>query len=144
MNQTHLIKIINSVPELAITQETFDSFYSTNIDGLSISEDIAKKCLTFDYVQNYLTYKSGRINACGLKLEFRHDQFPDILVDVSYHFLEKKLINSVLAIPKYTQKDMVGKKSIFQKASVIKSDKDLQKLFARLRKRFECPVIKQP
>ena len=141
MTQEHLIKIINEIKELQITQEKFDSLYTTNRDGLPISEQVAKSCTLFDCDKNEMTYKRGNISASGIVLEFSHLQFPDINVTVGYDYLEKRLYNFVLASPRYTEYDWVGKKSIRQSSTKVRSDKELQRLFNRLKKRFECPIV---
>lgn len=141
MTQEHLIKIINEIKELRMTKNEFDSLYDSNKDGFSISEEVAKCCILFDYKKNEMTYKRGIISASGINLEFRHLQFPDINVTVGYDYLKNSLYNFVLASPRYTEYDWLGKKSIRQSSTKVSSDKDLKKLFNRLKKRFECPVV---
>lgn len=141
MTKEHLTRIVNSIENLQITQEEFDSLYTTNRNGLPIISHAVKSCLLFDFEKNEMTFKNGRIGPFGLFLEFKHLQFPDISVQVLFDYSTRKIYNSVLATPQYTKKDWEGKKRISQTASKVKSDKDLQKLFSRLKSRFECPVL---
>lgn len=66
MTKEHLIRIINNIEKLQITQEEFDSLYTTNINGISISLDVAKSCILFDFEKNEMSFKNGIISASGL------------------------------------------------------------------------------
>jgi hypothetical protein len=141
MIKSHLGSILNNIEGFKINQEQFDSFYEPNYEHLTLQEIDAQKFLMFDYKKNEMIFKRGKIDCTGIVFNFIHPNFHDIRVTVFASGRPLKIYNYVLAIPKYTLNDFKGKKSIKQTALKVKSNKDLQRVFKKLKERFECPLV---
>lgn len=142
MTKEHLIRIVNCINSFHLSQQEFDSLFTSNYNGLPIHIDNVDTYLLFNHQENGMAFKKGRIGCSGVFLDFSHSRFENINVQVLYDYFDRKIYNSVLATPKYTDSDWKGKKRIAQIASKVKCNKDMQKIFARMYKRFECPTLK--
>ena len=146
MTREHLTKILKTVSPDSVCEENIDVLYEPTYSKICINESELQngfsKMLTFDYNKCGMIFISGEISCSGIKIRFKTERFQEITVVIMYDYLSRQIYNSVLAMPKYTDYDMLGKSSISQAATKIKSDKDIIKYFNRLYKRFECPVLK--
>jgi len=144
MNTEHLLKIINNTwlkySQIDETNEQFKSMFEPVYAVIPFGEQHTHRCLTFEPNNHGLKYKVGSLSCTGLVLNYTHERFK-VSVSVFYDYSKREIYNSVLATPKYTEKDWQGRKTIRQSGVRIMSDKDLSNYFKRLLKRFVCPVL---
>lgn len=145
MTKEFLLKIMKASFNIDVKDDFFNRLYEPEYYTQPIDEyklkSYCSNALTFDYNLFDLIFVKGEVSCTGLTFQFRSDRFEKILVSVFYDSFEKKIYNSVLAIPKYTENDYLDRKSINQRSRKVKSNSDLKKVFNDLYKRFECPVI---
>ncbi len=146
MTEKYLLKILKEAFIIDIKEDFFKRLYEPEYYIQPIDENKLKKhcpdALVFDYKLFNFEFMKGEISCTGLTFEFCSDRFERIFVQVFYDSLERKIYNSVLAMPKYTEKDYRGKLSISQRGRTIKSNTDVKRMLNYLYKRFECPSIK--
>jgi len=145
MNKDHLLKILKCSIEMPINGDFFNRLYAPEYFVQPIDENhlntYSKKLLSFDYKSFGFEFVQGSISCTGVELRFQSNRFEKIIVNVFYDQSRMKCYNTVLAIPKYTENDRVGRKSISQRGHVIRSGKSLKMYIEKQYCLFECPIL---
>lgn len=100
-----------------------------------------KSAICFDWIENGFEFVEGSVSCTGIEIIFKNEWFRKISVFPMYEYRTGKIYNQVLAIPDYTENDRAGKKKITQSSHIVRSQKDLERYFKKLFKRFDCPLI---
>lgn len=145
MNKNHLEKILKCAFGNLFTDAFFDrlyepEYYSQPIDEYRLNR-YAKNLLTFDYKKFGFQFVDGSISCSGVIINFKSERFERIMVSVFYDVDKMTCYNSVLAVPKYTHNDYIGRKSISQRGHNIRSGKQLKTYIDKLYRIFECPIL---
>jgi len=145
MNRNHLDKILKSVYGHLYTPAFLDrlyepEYYSQPIDEFRLNR-YCENLLTFEYKDFGFVFIDGSISCSGVILNFKSERFNRIMVSVFYDVNKMTCYNSVLAVPKYTHNDYVGRKSISHRGHTIRSGKQLKTYIKKLYCLFECPII---
>jgi hypothetical protein len=145
MNKEHLLKILKSAIEMPINGDFFNRLYAPEYFVQPIDENhlntYGKKLLSFDYKSFGFEFVQGSISCTGVELRFKSNRFEKIIVNVFYDPDRKKCANTILAIPKHTENDWVGRKTISQRGHIIRSPKSLKQYIEKLYCQFDCPLL---
>lgn len=145
MNKQHLEKILKYGFSLLITDDFFNRLYEPEYFIQPIDENklnsYGQKLLTFDYKVFGFKFIDGSISCSGVTINFKSERFERIICNVFYDVDKMMCYNSVLAIPKYTKNDYIGRKSISQRGHTVKSEKQLKRYIEKLYCLFECPIL---
>jgi hypothetical protein len=120
-----------------ILKNTFRQHYTSEMverlwNDLGQYDEIPEKLLSdesycfmrFNYKKFRLTYVSGKVDCCGIRLLFKHDGYSHINVNPTFNYIRKEVVNYVLIVPNYKPEHWGVKKSIIQQSNLVRSDKD--------------------
>ena len=130
---------------LSTDENTFQKLYAPEYITHNMTKqnflNLNKKALCFDWFAKGFSFVSGSVSCTGVEMVFKNDWFEEISVRPMYDYKKGNLYNTVLAKPKYTEKDWQGRKKISQSAHIVRSEKDLDRYFKKLFNKFECPLL---
>jgi hypothetical protein len=98
--------------------------------------------LRFDYRRHHLEYVSGKIDCCGIEMNFKLEGYNRVRITTSYDAIKQEIVNYALIIPIYNDEHWIGKKSMTHIANIVRSDRDFIRYKHRIDKRFSNNRIK--
>jgi hypothetical protein len=100
-------------------------------------EGTAWKLLCFDYKKFGFTYKEGVINRSQVRMEFLHPAYDHLVIYMDYDFWKRTVFNWALLVPRYTEGDCKGKKSLYQVANLVRSEANFKRYKTKIDKKYK-------
>lgn len=91
--------------------------------------------LTFDYRVLGLEFIEGKVTGAGVSMTFMLAPYEYVRITTEYSPADG-LFNYVLIMPKYKPEHWIGRKSISQRANIIRNEKEFIRYQKRIGKRF--------
>ncbi len=147
MNKERLIKILQNVTNLPVTDEFIErlyepEYYTQPIDEYKLKTHF-KKAIVFDWEGFGFIFKNAEISRTGFKIELQSEKIEKLSISVNFKaFRDYTIINHVIFSPKFTQNDFDKRGGkIYQKGKTIKNNSDFKRALKDTFERFDCPKI---
>jgi len=147
MTKVHLHKILQYAFETLLSDEFFNRLYDPEYLVEKIDEShlnaYGKRLLCFDYKSFNFEFVEANISCTGIEIRFKSNRIEKITVNVFFDPKTMSCGNLILATPKFTENDWIGRKSINQRGHVIRNSKSLKKYIEKIYSIFDCPILNE-